>query len=145
MRRYLHDEPIAARSGHFIQVLSRVFRETHHATILENWGLLWMWHSLALLLALSTLFLVCSLGLGLLVSTLARSQLQAMQIAFLAVDIGIVSHSRPDLHATVADEKIDRRFRFEVAHAVADESRFCFRSRADVTDDELLPAWLRQR
>ena len=26
------------------------FRETHHAAVLENWGLLWMWHSLALLL-----------------------------------------------------------------------------------------------
>ena len=25
-------------------------RETHHAPVLENWGLLWMWHSLALLL-----------------------------------------------------------------------------------------------
>jgi serine/threonine-protein kinase len=33
----------------FGQVLARVFRETHHATVLENWGLLWMWHSLALL------------------------------------------------------------------------------------------------
>src|SRR6185436_19056311 len=29
--------------------LSRVFRETHHAVVLENWGLLWMWHSLMLL------------------------------------------------------------------------------------------------
>lgn len=36
-----------------------------------------------LLLALSTLFLVCALGLGLLVSTLAKTQLQAMQFAFL--------------------------------------------------------------
>src|SRR4029077_20743970 len=45
---YLHDEPIAARSGLFSQVLARWFRETHHATVLENWGLLWMWHSLAL-------------------------------------------------------------------------------------------------
>ena len=27
----------------------RLFRETHHAAVLENWGLLWMWHSLALL------------------------------------------------------------------------------------------------
>jgi ABC transporter DrrB family efflux protein len=35
------------------------------------------------LLCLSTLFLVCSLGLGLLVSTLAKTQLQAMQFAFL--------------------------------------------------------------
>jgi serine/threonine-protein kinase len=48
---YLHDEPIAARSGRFTQVLSRLFRETHHAPVLENWGLLWMWHSLVLLIA----------------------------------------------------------------------------------------------
>jgi serine/threonine-protein kinase len=33
------------------QVLARMFRETHHATVLENWGLLWMWHSLVLLVA----------------------------------------------------------------------------------------------
>jgi serine/threonine-protein kinase len=46
---YLKDEPIAARSGRLTQVWSRVFRETHHAQILENWGLLWMWHSLVLL------------------------------------------------------------------------------------------------
>ncbi|MBS0262418.1 MAG: ABC transporter ATP-binding protein/permease [Planctomycetes bacterium] len=39
--------------------------------------------SLPLLLALSSLFLVCSLGLGLFVSTVARTQLQAMQFAFL--------------------------------------------------------------
>lgn len=39
--------------------------------------------NLGLLLGLSTLFLVCALGLGLLVSTLARTQLQAMQFAFL--------------------------------------------------------------
>jgi hypothetical protein len=30
-------------------VLARLFRETHHATVLENWGLLWMWHALVLL------------------------------------------------------------------------------------------------
>lgn len=36
-----------------------------------------------LLLALSTLFLVCALGLGLLVSTLAKTQLQAIQFAFI--------------------------------------------------------------
>lgn len=46
---FLNDESIAARSGHFGQVFSRLFRETHHATVLENWGLLWMWHSLVLL------------------------------------------------------------------------------------------------
>jgi serine/threonine-protein kinase len=48
---FLNDEPVSARSGHFLQVLSRMFRETHHATVLENWGLLWMWHSLALFTA----------------------------------------------------------------------------------------------
>lgn len=50
---YLEDRPIAARSGRFLQVLSRLFRETHHATVLENWGLLWMWHSLVVLIACS--------------------------------------------------------------------------------------------
>jgi predicted Ser/Thr protein kinase len=51
LEAYLNHEPIAARRGRFVQVLSRWFRETHHATVLENWGLLWMWHSLALLAA----------------------------------------------------------------------------------------------
>ena len=49
LRAFLADEPIEARSGAFSQVMARWFRETHHATVLENWGLLWMWHSLALL------------------------------------------------------------------------------------------------
>jgi serine/threonine-protein kinase len=48
---YLLDEPISARSGRFAEVLGRFLRETHHATILENWGLLWMWHSLVLMVA----------------------------------------------------------------------------------------------
>ena len=39
--------------------------------------------NLALLLSLSMLFMVCSLGLGLLISTLARSQLAAVQFAFV--------------------------------------------------------------
>jgi len=51
LERYLADEPISARSGRFGQVIARVFRETHHATVLENWGLLWMWHSLVLFVA----------------------------------------------------------------------------------------------
>jgi len=51
LEAYLLDEPIAARSGQFGQVLARVFRETHHAIVLENWGLLWMWHSLVLFTA----------------------------------------------------------------------------------------------
>jgi serine/threonine-protein kinase len=47
---YLANEPISARSTNVTQLVSRIFRETHHAGILENWGLLWMWHSLALLI-----------------------------------------------------------------------------------------------
>ncbi len=50
LEAFLADEPTAARSGVFGQVIARAFRETHHATVLENWGLLWMWHSLALLI-----------------------------------------------------------------------------------------------
>ena len=49
LEAYLAGEPIAARSGQFSQVVARVFRETHHATVLENWGLLWMWHAAVLL------------------------------------------------------------------------------------------------
>jgi serine/threonine-protein kinase len=49
LEAFLADEAISARSGRFAQVLARIFRETHHAAVLENWGMLWMWHSLVLL------------------------------------------------------------------------------------------------
>lgn len=49
LEAYLASEPIAARSSQLTQILSRAFRETHHAAVLENWGLLWMWHSLVVL------------------------------------------------------------------------------------------------
>ena len=48
---YLRNESISAREGRFGQVIGNLFRETHHASVLENWGLLWMWHSLVLLVA----------------------------------------------------------------------------------------------
>ena len=48
---FLNDERIMAASGRFGQIVARWFRETHHAVVLENWGLLWMWHSLVLLTA----------------------------------------------------------------------------------------------
>jgi hypothetical protein len=51
LEAFLRDEPISASSGQFSQVLARIFRETHHAPVLENWGLLWMWHSVALVIA----------------------------------------------------------------------------------------------
>ncbi|MFM9965123.1 MAG: serine/threonine-protein kinase [Planctomycetaceae bacterium] len=46
LQAFLAHETISARSGHFSQILSRAFRETHHAVVLQNWGLLWMWHAL---------------------------------------------------------------------------------------------------
>jgi eukaryotic-like serine/threonine-protein kinase len=49
LESYLRDEPIKARSGKLAQVVAGWFRETHHAVVLQNWGLLWMWHSLVLI------------------------------------------------------------------------------------------------
>jgi tRNA A-37 threonylcarbamoyl transferase component Bud32 len=46
---YLAGEPISARSGALSQVIARWLRQTYHATVLENWGLLWMLHSVLLL------------------------------------------------------------------------------------------------
>src|SRR5262249_25420759 len=37
------------RSGSWTQVFNRMLRETHHAPLLENWGLLWMWNGVVLL------------------------------------------------------------------------------------------------
>ena len=50
LEAYLAGEPISARSTHLAAIAARVLGETHHAAVLENWGLLWMWHSLVLLL-----------------------------------------------------------------------------------------------
>jgi eukaryotic-like serine/threonine-protein kinase len=50
LEAYLKSEPISARSTQLSQIISLAFRETHHAAILENWGLLWMWHSLVVVL-----------------------------------------------------------------------------------------------
>jgi len=51
LESYLKNEPVSARQGHLGQVVAGWFRETHHAVVLENWGLLWIWHSFVLLLA----------------------------------------------------------------------------------------------
>lgn len=51
LEAYLQGEPIAAREGRLGHVIANMFRETHHASVLENWGVLWMWHSLVLFLA----------------------------------------------------------------------------------------------
>lgn len=49
LQAFLNGESILARSGRLSDVVARVFRETHHATVLENWGVLWMWHAAVLL------------------------------------------------------------------------------------------------
>jgi eukaryotic-like serine/threonine-protein kinase len=48
---YVKNEPLVATSGRFGDILSRMFRETYHANVLENWGLLWMWHAMILFVA----------------------------------------------------------------------------------------------
>lgn len=50
LEAFQNDEPISARSGAIGHFFARMFRETHNAQMLESWGLLWMWHSLVLLL-----------------------------------------------------------------------------------------------
>ncbi len=47
---YLAGEPISARSTRLAAIAARFFGETHHAVVLESWGLLWMWHGLVLLI-----------------------------------------------------------------------------------------------
>jgi eukaryotic-like serine/threonine-protein kinase len=49
LEAWLHHEPISARSSQFTDVISRALRETHHASVLENWGILWMLHSAVVL------------------------------------------------------------------------------------------------
>lgn len=51
LESFVRDEPVSARGGTLSDVVARWFRETHHASVLENWGLLWMWHSVVLLVA----------------------------------------------------------------------------------------------
>ena len=50
LRAWQNREPVSARRSTIMNVITRMFRESHHATILQNWGLLWMWHSLVLLI-----------------------------------------------------------------------------------------------
>ena len=48
LHAYLANEPISARSSRFLQVITRAFRETHHAAVLDDWGFygcgtVWCW------------------------------------------------------------------------------------------------------
>jgi serine/threonine-protein kinase len=53
LEAYLNDEPLSIQSSGLGQHLSRLLSDTHHAAVLENWGLLWIWHSLALVVLCS--------------------------------------------------------------------------------------------
>jgi serine/threonine protein kinase len=55
LEAFVANEPMSVQSGSLGSFVSRLLRETHHASVLENWGLLWMWHSLMIfLLCLAT-------------------------------------------------------------------------------------------
>ncbi|QEH37808.1 Serine/threonine-protein kinase PknB [Aquisphaera giovannonii] len=49
LEAFLRDEPVAARSTSLRALAARLMGESHHAPILENWGQLWIYHSIALI------------------------------------------------------------------------------------------------
>src|SRR5262249_11088496 len=49
LEAFLRDDPVSARSTSLRALATRLLGETHHAPVLENWGLLWVYHSIALL------------------------------------------------------------------------------------------------
>jgi serine/threonine protein kinase len=49
LEAYLHGEKLSVHSGRLLSVFNRTFRATPHAAIMENFGLLWMWHSAVVL------------------------------------------------------------------------------------------------
>ncbi len=60
LQAYLDGEALSVRSGRLVSVFNRTFRETPHAVVMENFGLLWMCHSvLILLLCGLTTWLAC--------------------------------------------------------------------------------------
>jgi len=51
LRAYLNNEPVSANKGRFSSIIAGWFSETPHAAVLQKWGMLWMWHSVVLLIA----------------------------------------------------------------------------------------------
>ena len=49
LEAFLRDEPVSARSTSLRALAARLLGETHHAPVLEKWGRLWIYHSIALL------------------------------------------------------------------------------------------------
>jgi serine/threonine-protein kinase len=53
LEAFLQGEELSVRSGglgNLGRLFNRAFRATPHAVVLENWGVLWMWHSLKVFL-----------------------------------------------------------------------------------------------
>ena len=48
---FLRNEPVGAGRGRVSEIVARMFRETHHAPILQNWGGLWMLNGIFLFIA----------------------------------------------------------------------------------------------
>jgi serine/threonine-protein kinase len=53
LEAFQNGDTVAARPSGLAYFVNRMLRETHNATLLENWGPLWMWHSLVLLVLCS--------------------------------------------------------------------------------------------
>jgi serine/threonine-protein kinase len=49
LEAFLRGDPVSARSTSLRALAARLLGETHHAPVAENWGLLWMYHGVALI------------------------------------------------------------------------------------------------
>jgi serine/threonine-protein kinase len=54
LESFLRGDPVSARATSLRALAARLLGETHHAPVLENWGLLWIYHSVALLVFFGT-------------------------------------------------------------------------------------------
>jgi serine/threonine-protein kinase len=64
LEAFLRDEPPSVRSSSVAYYVSRLMGETHHAAVLENWGVLWMWHSLKIFLLCALTSLMAAVGIA---------------------------------------------------------------------------------
>ncbi|HEY1377680.1 MAG TPA: serine/threonine-protein kinase [Gemmataceae bacterium] len=64
LEAFVSGEPVAARPSGLVSFIDRLFQETPHAAVLENWGVLWMWHSLVLLLLCTATQVLAWTGYG---------------------------------------------------------------------------------
>jgi eukaryotic-like serine/threonine-protein kinase len=79
LEAYLSGEAVSSQPSGLSYFVSRMLRETHHVGVLENWGLLWIWHSLAT-------FVLC-----LLTQILAWSEVKDYITYLLLWSIGLIA------------------------------------------------------